>query len=130
MHGHPTQGVKGAKAPKPENGKPRLSSRPGPRIAQLSEEYLETRNRQMAAKAFMAETEAAQRRGELISRKLVGMQAAYLLTPFVRDAFLSPRSSPTGWPARRLSTPARSTTFRKQFANVSMRCSEIWPTCR
>ena len=35
MHGHPTLGVKGAK--------PRLSSRPGPKIGKLSEEYLEIR---------------------------------------------------------------------------------------
>ena len=90
MHGHPSQEVKGAKAPKPENAKSRLSSRPGPRIAQLSEEYLEIRNRAQAAKAFMAETQAAKQRGELISRKLVDMQAAYLLTTFRQRCLLEP----------------------------------------
>ena len=44
----------------------------------------------MAAKTFMAETEAAKQHGELISRKLVGMQAAYLLTVFRQKTVLAP----------------------------------------
>jgi phage terminase Nu1 subunit (DNA packaging protein) len=71
MHGHPTLGVK--------NAKPRLSSRPGPKIGKLSEEYLRIRNRQMNTKALTAEMILAQRRGELIEKSLVTKQAAFLL---------------------------------------------------
>src|SRR4030095_8286650 len=71
MHGHPTLGVKGAK--------PRLSSRPGPKIGKLSEEYLEIRNRQMSTKALTAEMHLAERRGELIEKRLIERQAAFLL---------------------------------------------------
>lgn len=73
MQGHPVRGIKGAKAPKPENGKSRLSSRPGPRIAQLSEEYIELRNRAQLAKAEAAEIALLEKKGTLISRKLVGI---------------------------------------------------------
>jgi hypothetical protein len=52
MHEHPTQGVK--------NAKPRLSSRPGPKIGKLSEEYLGIRNRQMNTKALTAEMQLAE----------------------------------------------------------------------
>jgi hypothetical protein len=72
MHRHPTQGVKGAKPRLPKtNGKPTK--------AEISRQYLEVRNVQMRAKAFMAETAAAERRGELIEKRLVEKQAAYLL---------------------------------------------------
>jgi hypothetical protein len=90
MHGHPIQGIKGAKAPKPETGKPRLSSRPGERIAELSEEYIELRNRAQLAKAEAAEIALLEKKGTLISRKLVGMQAAYLLTVFRQQVLLAP----------------------------------------
>ena len=80
MHGHPTLGVKGAK--------PRLSSRPGPQIGKLSEEYLEIRNRQMSTKALTAEMQLAERRGELIEKRLVERQAAYLLVA-LRQAILN-----------------------------------------
>lgn len=71
MQRDPTTGVSGAK--------PRLKTAKE-EIPKLSREYLEIRNRQMRAKAFMAETAAAARRGELIERTLVECQAAYLLT--------------------------------------------------
>ena len=75
MHRHPTQGVKGAKPRFPEtDGKTSKSE-----LQKLSREYLKIRNRQMHAKAFMAETSAAARRGELIEKSLVEKQAAYLL---------------------------------------------------
>ena len=70
MHGHPVQGIEGAKAPKPENGKSRLSSRPGARIAELSEEYIELRNRTQQAKAEAAEIALAEKKGTLISLRL------------------------------------------------------------
>jgi hypothetical protein len=88
MHGHPVQGIRGAKAPKPENGKSRLSSRPGARIAELSEQYVALRNQAQQAKAEAAEIALAEKKGTLISRRLVGLQAAYLLTIF----FASERS--------------------------------------
>jgi hypothetical protein len=47
MHGHPTLGVK--------NAKPRLSSKPGPKIGKLSEEYLRVRNEQMRTKNLAAQ---------------------------------------------------------------------------
>jgi hypothetical protein len=77
MHRHPTQGVKGAKPRFPDtktNGKPTRAE-----VARLSREYLEIRNRQIRAKAFMAETVAAERRSELIAKSLVETQAAYLM---------------------------------------------------
>jgi hypothetical protein len=80
MHGHPTLGVKGAK--------PRLSSRPSPKIGKLSEEYLGIRNRPMSTKALTAEMQLAERRGELIEMKLVEQQAAYLLVA-LRQAILN-----------------------------------------
>jgi len=47
-------------------------------IGALSEEYLEIRNAQLRAKAFLAEMAAAVRRGELIEKRLVTAQAQYL----------------------------------------------------
>jgi hypothetical protein len=49
-------------------------------LPELNREYLIRRNAKLQAQAFMAETEAAERRGELISRKLVKLQAAFLLS--------------------------------------------------
>ena len=80
MHGHPTLGVK--------NAKPRLSSRPGPQIGKLSEEYLTVRNAQMRTKNLTAEMVLAERRGELIEKRLVEQQAAYLLVA-LRQAILN-----------------------------------------
>ena len=80
MHGHPTLGVKDAK--------PRFSSRPGPQIGKLSEEYLTVRNQQMRTKNLTAEMQLAERRGELIEKKLVEQQAAYLLVA-LRQAILN-----------------------------------------
>jgi hypothetical protein len=71
MHGHPTLGVK--------NAKPRLSSKPGPQIGKLSEEYLRVRNEQMRTKNLTAQMQLAERRGELIEKRLVEAQAAYLI---------------------------------------------------
>jgi hypothetical protein len=80
MHGHPTLGVK--------NAKPRLSSKPGPKIGKLSEEYLEIRNAQMRTKNLTAEMVLAERRGELIEKSLVERQTAYLLVA-LRQAILN-----------------------------------------
>ena len=104
MHRHPTQGVKGAKPRFPEtDGKTSKSE-----LQKLSRDYLEIRNRQMHAKAFMAETVAAERRGELIAKSLVEKQAAYLLVALRQKILNLPqtyarrmvgltRSSPSDW---------------------------------
>ena len=84
MHGHPTLGVKGAK--------PRLSSRPGPQIGKLSEEYLTVRNQQMRTKNLTAEMELAERRGELTEKRLVESQAAYLLVAMRQAALNIPQA--------------------------------------
>ena len=85
MHRHPTQGVKGSKPRLPTNGKPVSKAE----VQRLSREYLEIRNRQMHAKAFMAETTAAAARGKLIAKDLVAAQAAYLLVA-MRQKILNP----------------------------------------
>jgi hypothetical protein len=72
MHGHPTTGVKNAKPP-------RLSSKPGPEITRLSEEYLRVRNEQMKAKNQTAQMLLAKTREELILKDLVTRQAGFLL---------------------------------------------------
>ena len=78
MHRYPTLGVKGSKPRLPgtrTNGKPASKTE----VSRLSREYLEIRNRQMHAKALAAEMVLAQKRDELIEKKLVERQAAYLL---------------------------------------------------
>jgi hypothetical protein len=54
------------------------SARHGVRTCDPYREYLEVRNRQMRAKAFISEVAAAVRRGELIEKRLVTAQAQYL----------------------------------------------------
>ena len=49
-------------------------------MRQLTEEYLEIRNQQLRAKAFLEAMPEAVRRGELIEKRLVTTQASYLLT--------------------------------------------------
>ena len=44
----------------------------------------------MRAKAFMAETEAAQKRGELIPKRLACLQVAFLLTSFRQRVLAEP----------------------------------------
>jgi hypothetical protein len=80
MRGHPTLGVK--------NAKPRLSSKPGPQIGKLSEEYLRVRNQQMRTKNLTAEMLLAERREQLNEKRLVEQQAAYLLVA-LRQAILN-----------------------------------------
>jgi hypothetical protein len=62
-----------------KNAKPRLSSRPDQKIGKLSEEYLPHRNDQMRTKHLAAQMLLAERRGELIEKRLVERQAAFLL---------------------------------------------------
>ena len=81
MHGHPTLGVK--------NAKPRLSSRPGPQIGKLSEEYLTVRNAQMRTKN-LASRDATRRTPWRADRKAPwsNRQAAFLLVA-LRQAILN-----------------------------------------
>ena len=72
MSQHPTQGVLGSK-PRPKiggNGQPSNKAE----MQRLSREYLTHRNRQMEAKAFLAETEAQRRRGELLDKRRIAAQ--------------------------------------------------------
>ena len=48
-------------------------------LPELSREYLRIRNQQMQTKNLSAEMMLAERRGELIEKRLVEQQAAYLL---------------------------------------------------
>jgi hypothetical protein len=90
MHRPPTQGVEGSKPRLPNteaNGEPASKEE----IQRLSREYLITRNRQMSAKAFMAETQAAKQRGELIDKKWAFDSLSYLLVCFRQRTLLAPR---------------------------------------
>jgi hypothetical protein len=86
MQQDPTTGVRKAK-PRLPRLKPAKEE-----IPRLSREYLEIRNRQMRAKALTAEMEGAARRGELIERKLVEFQAAYLLLAMRARMFALPQA--------------------------------------
>jgi hypothetical protein len=70
MHASPIQGV--------SKSKPRF--RPAKEeLPELSREYLTIRNQQMRTKNLTAEMQLAERRGELIEKRLVEAQAAYLV---------------------------------------------------
>jgi hypothetical protein len=89
MHRPPTQGIIGAKPrlPKTEaNGL--LASKE--ELARLSEEYLRTRNMQMASKAAIAEMELHRRRGELIDKKWAFASLSYILVCFRQRVLLAP----------------------------------------
>jgi hypothetical protein len=84
VNDHPTQGVKAAK--------PRLKPAKE-ELPKLSREYLEIRNAQMRTKNLTAEMVLAERRGELIEKRLVERQAAYLFVA-LRQAILN---TPQAW---------------------------------
>jgi hypothetical protein len=86
MPRHPIDGVKGSKPRVEKDDKVSKAE-----LSRLNREYLHARNSQMRAKASLAEMEAAKRRGELISRNLVVLQAAYLLTAFRQRVLSEPR---------------------------------------
>ena len=88
MHRHPTQGIKAAKPRLPgSNGETSKAE-----ISRLSREYLEIRNTQLRAKAFLAEMAAAVRRGELIEERLVTAQAQYLFVAMRRKILNLPQT--------------------------------------
>ena len=75
MPRHPIDGVKGSKPSRQ-------------RVSELSEEYLEARNSKLRAQAFLAEAQAKEKAGELISRELVTRQAQYIFI-CLRQAILN-----------------------------------------
>jgi len=87
MHRPPTQGVVGSKPRLQQNGEASKEA-----LARLSHEYLETRNAKLRAQTFMAETQAARARGELIPKKEVKDLVSYALVVFRQRALLSYRS--------------------------------------
>ena len=54
-------------------------------MQRLSREYLAHRNRQMEAKAFLAETEAQRRRGELLDKGRIQRQIADIFVALRRS---------------------------------------------
>jgi hypothetical protein len=89
MPRHPIDGVRGAKPRVPDAEK--AENRPSKaEISRLNREYLVSRNRTQLAKAQAAEVVNAEKPGTFISRKLVGMQSAYLLTIFRQRTLLAP----------------------------------------
>ena len=79
---NPVQGVK--------ESKPRFKSA-REELPELSRSYLEIRNQQMRTKNLTAEMELAERRGEVIEKKLVERQAAYLLVAMRQAALNIPQ---------------------------------------
>jgi hypothetical protein len=111
MHRHPTLGVKRSKPRLPgtgTNGKPASKTE----VSRLSREYLEIRNRQMHAKALTAEMVLARNRDELIEKKLVEKQVAYLLVALRERILAVPQAY-----ARRIvniSDPAKAKRILKE----------------
>ena len=91
MSQHPTQGVAGSKPRLPKiegNGQPTNKVE----MQRLSREYLVHRNRQMEAKAFLAEMEAQRRRGELLDKRRIAAQ--------IGDVFVALRQAILNFPPR------------------------------
>ena len=91
MAQHPVQGV--------AQSKPRLAKIAGnghptnkAEMQRLSREYLTSRNRQMEAKAYLAEMAAQRRRGELLDKKQIGAEIA--------DVFVAFRAEVLNFPTR------------------------------
>ena len=91
MPQHPIQGVPGSK-PRPAkiegNGQPTNKAE----MQRLSREYLASRNRQMEAKAYLAEMEAQRRRGELLDKTRIAVE--------IGDVFVAFRAEVLSFPAR------------------------------
>jgi hypothetical protein len=84
----PTQGV--------ATSKPRFKSA-REELPELNRNYLISRNAQIRAKTLRAEMELAERRGELIEKRLVERQAAYLLVALGRRSCRFRRLTPGGF---------------------------------
>jgi hypothetical protein len=93
MPQHPTQGVPKSKPRLPKiEGNGQSDSKA--EMQKLSKEYLRHRNIQMGAKAEMAQMLAAERRGELISKREVLLRAGWLLTGLRSQLLLLPHNLP------------------------------------
>ena len=91
MPRHPTQGVPGSKPRLPKfrgNGQPSNKAE----MQRLSRESLASRNRQMEAKAYLAEMEAQRRRGELLDKRRIAVE--------IGDVFVAFRTEVLSFPAR------------------------------
>ena len=87
MPRHPIDGMKGSKPRLPGNdGKPEGKAL----VAELSAQYLEARNSKLRAQAFMAEAQAKEKAGELISKRMAGLQVAFLLGNFRQKVMVAP----------------------------------------
>ena len=89
MHRHPTQGIAGSKPRIPKSDAADDKAKKA-RISKLSEEYLRTRTEHQHIKLLAAQMELAARRGELIEKRLVELQAGYLLTCFRQRVLAEP----------------------------------------
>jgi hypothetical protein len=78
MPRHPIDGIAGSK-PRPPSAEPDGEPTDKEEVARLGREYLEIRNRNQLAKTQSMEMQLAKQRGELVERRLVECQAAYLL---------------------------------------------------
>lgn len=82
----PADAIDGVKGSKPRFKSAREE------LPEINRDYLEARTTKLRAQAFMAETEAAQKREELIEKSLVARQAAFI--------FVSLRQSVLAFPSR------------------------------
>jgi hypothetical protein len=86
MHKHPIDGVVGAKPRIPAGGNGGAATKA--QLAALSHAYLEARNRAQLARAETSEIALEERKGLLVSRKMVALQCSFLLSAF-RQQLLS-----------------------------------------
>jgi hypothetical protein len=121
MSQHPTQGVAGSKPRLPKiegNGQPSNKAE----MQRLSREYLAHRNRQMEAKAFLAEMEAQRRRGELLDKDRIQRQLADIIV-VLRQSILnfSPRyaSRMVGLPDERTARQILAEASREFLVELS-----------
>jgi hypothetical protein len=88
MHKHPTDGISGAKPRVPgAGGNGKVSKE---ELGALNREYLAARNRSQLAKAADAEMSLQERQGTLVSRRMVALEASFLLTAFRQSLLGSP----------------------------------------
>ena len=80
MIDHPTQGAEESKPRFRPKGK--MDELTRQKISELSEEYLRQRNDQMRAKNLTAQMALARERGELIEKRLIERQAAFVFVSF------------------------------------------------
>ena len=90
---YPHPGIAGSKPRLPKSAENGASGKE--EFARLSREYLEIRNRAQSAKAFLAETQAAKQRGELLDRKWVYDSVAYVVTCWRQRCLSAPRTFTT-----------------------------------